>query len=241
MRPFILPLALLLIARSATAQVVQGLVVAEGDKRPLAGVRVALLDEKTILKETTTDSVAGSFYFDSPAPGRLQLAIYDRLGNAFLSPAFDADTGATIERKLVLPDLPVSYNGLPVSSEGPIRPTPGHFPVPRYPDSQRRIGRTGVVHIAVIVDESGHVVPGSEYVAASSDDAFTDAVRQVIGDLEFATAAERARPPRVIVNTTFSFDLDGKPRQPCVVKNCIEITGYISQRSYMVEKRAPIP
>jgi TonB family protein len=217
-------LALLLVAPlpPLAAQLVQGQVVAQDGKRPLLGVRVVLLDEgSTVVREARSDSSAGYFFIDVPRPGRYRLASFDRLGNSYASSPFAVDSGATIERQLMLPDLPASFDGVPVASRHPhVR----GMPVPRYPDSQRSANHTGSVRVAFIVAADGTIEPESIRVIASTHEDFTAAVARSLERLSFEPSSAAApRPPRIIVQLTFAFGLPGAPFPPGDIE--VTVTG----------------
>jgi TonB family protein len=205
-------LSLLLTAPPLAAQLVQGQVVARDGKRPLVGVRIALLDEANrIVREASSDSTGGYFFIDAPRAGRYQLATFDRLGNSFASSLFVVESGATVERQLMLPELPASYDGVPVA---PTRLHVRGMPVPRYPDAQRRARHSGTVRVAFIVDAEGSIEPGSVRVISSTHDDFTDAVTRSLERLTFVAASTAPRPQRVIEQLTFAFGLPDAPFPP---------------------------
>jgi hypothetical protein len=98
---------------------------------------------------------------DAPRPGRFQLAVFDRFGNSYATPLFAADSGATIERQLVLPDLPAIYAGVPLAPKSlEVQRTPSPA-FPTFPDARREAGQVGSVRVAFIVDAEGTIEPGS--------------------------------------------------------------------------------
>jgi TonB family protein len=213
-----LALSQLVIARPLAAQLVQGQVVAQDGKRPVLGVRVALVDDSArVVWEVRSDSSAGYFFIDAPRPGRFHLAVYDRLGTSFATPFFTVDSGATVERQLVLPDLPLLYAGVPLASRSlEVRRMPSPAS-PRFPDAQRDAGQTGSVRVAFIVDAEGVIEPSSVNVISSTHHDFEESVRRFLERLEFFPAAHPERPPRVIVQLLFAFNLSDRPALVCDV------------------------
>ena len=220
-------LSLLSFATPAAAQFIQGQVVAAGDRHVLGDVRVTLSNERdSVISETRTDSAAGSFFFEAKALRKYQIAVFDRLGNPYATPIFTVDSGATVERRVVLPDLPVAYDSLPLLKRhidflDPLRPE-----MPVYPPAMLTARRSGSVRIAFIVDARGEIEPGSVYVVSTSHPLFTDAVMKAIPKMRFVPASEVARQPRVLDQRTFSFSVGAaKDATGSCADICIDVRG----------------
>jgi len=69
-----------------------------------------------------------------------------------------------------------------------------------YPSQLREAGVTGETVLQFVIDENGHVEPGSVEVVSSTDDAFSAAARRIVGSMRFSPA--RARGHTVRVTTT---------------------------------------
>jgi TonB family protein len=208
-------LASLSVARPLASQVVEGQVVDQAHKQPLPGVRVALLDEgDKLVVETTTDSIGGYFHLDAPRPGKFRLELFDRLGGSYASPLVELDSASLLQRMMVLPSLPATFDGLPVSASLlTVRPHAGRMP--RYPDDQRNAGNAGIVRVAFIVDANGDVEPGSAHIVSATNNDFARAVTDVVESFHFTPAAEAPRPARVIEQRDIVFNVDGKTPLPC--------------------------
>src|SRR5688500_14506010 len=80
-------------AASARAQTAIGQVVSLETKRPLGGVKVALVDDSArVVAVAVTDSALGSFFVDAPRPGRYRVALYTGTGASFVSAPTMLDT-----------------------------------------------------------------------------------------------------------------------------------------------------
>jgi TonB family C-terminal domain len=184
-------------------------------------VRVTLLNERdSVVSEARTDSATGAFFFEAAPRHKYQIAIYDRLGNPYMTGAFTIDSGATVERRIVLPDLPAAYEGLPLATRHVDFLDPLHHELPIYPPAMRAAHRSGSVRIAFIINAAGEIEPGSVHVVSTSHPLFTDAVMKVVPKMRFVPVTELARLPRVIDQRTFSF-IGGSPND--ALGACVDI------------------
>lgn len=67
--------ALLAAAGAASAQTIDGIVVIGADKRPLSTTKLALLDRKQVVLDTTTTDVFGGFTLTAKKPGKYSLLV----------------------------------------------------------------------------------------------------------------------------------------------------------------------
>ncbi len=67
--------ALLAAAGAASAQTIDGIVVIGADKRPVATTKLALLDRKQVVLDTTTSDVFGGFTLTAKKPGKYSLLV----------------------------------------------------------------------------------------------------------------------------------------------------------------------
>jgi hypothetical protein len=67
--------ALLAAAGAASAQTIDGIVVVGADKRPVATTKLALLDRKQVVLDTTTSDVFGGFTLTAKKPGKYSLLV----------------------------------------------------------------------------------------------------------------------------------------------------------------------
>ncbi|HEX2190287.1 MAG TPA: carboxypeptidase-like regulatory domain-containing protein [Longimicrobiaceae bacterium] len=110
-------LALLLLARPASAQAVRGELVEVETGRPVAGAFVVLLDEAGREVAGSFSDAEGSFFVQAPAAGRYTLRA-ERVGRGSArSPAIQLDAGRTVEHALEVPAQAVQLEGLVVQAE----------------------------------------------------------------------------------------------------------------------------
>lgn len=67
--------AILAAAGAASAQTIDGIVVVGADKRPVATTKLALLDRKQVVLDTTTTDVFGGFTLTAKKPGKYSLLV----------------------------------------------------------------------------------------------------------------------------------------------------------------------
>lgn len=67
--------ALLAAAGAASAQTIDGIVVVGADQRPVATTKLALLDRKQLVLDTTTTDVFGGFTLTAKKPGKYSLLV----------------------------------------------------------------------------------------------------------------------------------------------------------------------
>lgn len=204
-------LALPLLGVTAGAQTVSGQVLSLTTRKPLPAVRVALVDDSArIVAATVTDSLLGAFYVDAPRAGRYRVVLFAPMGGSFLSPAVVVDVGATDERIYSVPELSEAFRGehypadvtkqaaIAVGSVGP-----------RYPIVMQEMRVRGSVGVAFIVDSNGEPVVSSLQVVVTSDDAFTEAVRQALPKMRFTAAEVNGRKVGQVMQLTFGFGFPG--------------------------------
>lgn len=74
-RTLLLGPAILAAAGAASAQTIDGIVVVGADKRPVATTKLALLDRKQVVLDTTTTDVFGGFTLTAKKPGKYSLLV----------------------------------------------------------------------------------------------------------------------------------------------------------------------
>jgi TonB family protein len=83
---------------------------------------------------------------------------------------------------------------------------------PQYPDSLYLAGIKGQVVVELVVDTARMVDPATVEVLSSTDDRFSDAVREALPSAHFAPARRRGRRVRQLVQLPITFGLTvGKP------------------------------
>jgi TonB family protein len=147
---------------------------------------------------------------DAPRAGRYRVVLVAPTGGSFLSPAVVVDSGATDERTYSVPELSEAFKG-------------EHFPAdvtkqaaiavgsagPRYPVGMRETGARGSVGAAFIVDSKGEPVVGSLQVLISSDEAFSQAVREALPRMRFTPAELNGQKVGQVMQLTFGFGFPG--------------------------------
>jgi TonB family protein len=87
--------------------------------------------------------------------------------------------------------------------EQPVRFRSGRAPV--YPERLRQAKVEGEVLVQYVVDERGLVQMSSFKVLRSTDDEFTDAVRQAVGAMQFFPGEIRGKKVKQLVQQPFKF------------------------------------
>lgn len=199
------------LAPAASAQTVMGQVVSLSTNRPLPAVQVALVDDSArIVAATVTDSVLGAFYVDAPHAGRYRVVLYAPGGGSFLAPAVALDTGETTEQLYRMPELSQAF----AKEYGPANvTTPATVAVgnaaPRYPANMQQYRTRGSVSVAFVVDAGGTALVDSAQVVFSSDEAFTQSVREALRHMTFNPAELDGRKVRQVMHLTFGFGFPG--------------------------------
>jgi TonB family protein len=182
--------AAVLLSASAQAQTVQGVLVGQKSLAPIASAQLALVDDSGhVTPPTTSDSGSGAFYLDAPKAGRYKLRILVGRGGLSYSPAFQVDSGQTIERKFAVPEWPTAvleaYLPDDVSKKAAYKP--GNR-APRFPDALRAAGRDGLARVLFVVKPDGRPDMSTFSVVESDDDAFTRATRDAAEEAQFIPA-----------------------------------------------------
>lgn len=84
-------------------------------------------------------------------------------------------------------------------------------PAPEYPPEQRDHGIRGVVRAQFVVTVTGRVRPETFQVIASSDPAFTDAVRDILSELRYDPAEVMGKKVEQLTEQTFTFGFTDRP------------------------------
>jgi TonB family protein len=233
------PLAVLFLspATSAHAQTAIGQVVSLATKRPLGGVKVALVDDSArVVAVAITDSTLGSFFVDAPGPGRYRIALYTSTGASFVSAPMMLDTVAGPQLSFPLAELSDRFAGVRDESQvtRPARLLPNAAP-PRYPDAMFRARARGSVAIAVIVDSAGVPQTDSMNVLLSTNPQFTDAVKRALERARFSPAeVDGVRVPQV-AQITYGFRFADDPvSQADVVVTMSSVTRRVETRTQVI-------
>lgn len=82
-------------------------------------------------------------------------------------------------------------------------------PAPRYPDVLRSAGVEGQVLAQFVIDTTGRAEPGSFKVIQSTNDAFTNSVKEVLPKMRFYAAEVGGHKVKELVQQPFSFTITG--------------------------------
>jgi TonB family protein len=120
------------------------------------------------------------------------------------------------------PDSPVAPGSVALSSrpkpmhdadvyfeyqvEKQVSPRPGN-PAPRYPDAMRKANVEGEVLVQFVVDETGTADLTTFRTLKSTNDLFTNTVRQYVPAMKFYAAEVGGRPVKQVVQMPFQFSL----------------------------------
>lgn len=219
----------LTIPAPLAAQIVGGRAVAEQTRRPLGGVRVALLRAPDAARPASDSVLAsavtlgdGVFYITAPDTGRYSL----RFWHAGAGPTETHDAppvalgvGEVVEREYVLPALEALRAAardriyFDFQIEQPVefikRPR-----VPTYPKAMRERGIEGDVLVQFVVDTLGRADLRTVRALRETDPAFTWEVRQALKSAHFRPARLGGRVVRQMVQVPFQFRLAASPFPP---------------------------
>lgn len=202
-RPAVIGLMCMLPA-PVFCQMVAGKVVDLAERRPLVGVSVVL---RNVVTDSVSQSVtdrSGMFNF-FPSEGRYVLGF--RRGPDFV---LHADTlvltGESEFQRLFVLDFPPPTDVMaPQDVERQVVPLT-RFRIP-YPESVRNSGLEGVVVMQFVVDTTGRILPETIRIIRSTDEAFSQAVREALASARFRPASHRGRKVRQLVRLPFHFCL----------------------------------
>ncbi len=85
-------------------------------------------------------------------------------------------------------------------------PVPIKTPPPRYPDSMRHDGTSGVVALVLVIDEKGDII--SSTVAKSSHHDFEKPALDAVSKWKFKPAKKDGNPVKVKVTIPLRFNVD---------------------------------
>jgi TonB family protein len=163
-----------------------------------------------IVAATVTDSVLGAFYVDAPRAGRYRVVLFAPTGGSFLSPAVVVDSGGTDERTYSVPELSDAFQGeyfpADVTKQAAIALGSAG---PRYPIGMQEMRVRGSVGVAFVVDSKGEPVVSSLQVVVTTDDAFTQAVREALPRMRFTAAEVNGQKVGQVMQLTFGFGFPG--------------------------------
>jgi len=190
------------------AQTVQGILVEERSRLPIANAHVALIDSlgHVVAQAITDTGLTGAFYLTASAPGRYEVRIVVGRGGVSRSPRFSLDSNQVVEKTFVAPDWPQAVLDayLPEDVTTPAAPIRGSVRPPRYPDRLRSAGRAGVARVRFVVDSEGRPVMSTFDVVESDDRLFSQAVRDAVAQSQYAPAERDG----VAVAQVFDFAVD---------------------------------
>ena len=85
-------------------------------------------------------------------------------------------------------------------------PVPVKTPPPRYPDSLKREGVSGVVAVVIVIDEKGAIISSS--IAKSSHAEFERPALEAVKNWKFKPAKKDGNPVKVRVTIPLRFNVD---------------------------------
>ena len=85
-------------------------------------------------------------------------------------------------------------------------PVPVKTPPPRYPDSLKREGVSGVVAVIIVIDEKGSIMSSS--IAKSSHAEFERPALEAVKNWKFKPAKKDGNPVKVRVTIPLRFNVD---------------------------------
>lgn len=85
-------------------------------------------------------------------------------------------------------------------------PVPVKTPPPRYPDSLKREGVSGVVAVVIVIDEKGAIMSSS--IAKSSHAEFERPALEAVKNWKFKPAKKDGNPVKVRVTIPLRFNVD---------------------------------
>jgi TonB family protein len=135
------------------------------------------------------------------------------------------DSGDVSERTYSVPEIPAAFQGefWPADVTRPARIASTRAG-PRYPTAMREGGVRGSVSVAFVVDSTGEVLVDSMQVVASSNEAFTQSVRQTLRGMTFAAAELDGRKVRQVMQLTFGCGFSGDSVHGDVVTTALGVT-----------------
>jgi hypothetical protein len=212
--------ALALSVPPLLGQTIAGRVVRGTSGTPAGRTAIALVDDSAIIVSSTQADTAGIFYADAPGAGRFRVVFFPATGGSFVSPPFQLDSGVYIEHEFTIPDIPAALRNVSFAGDvtHPAAPMRGNRP-PVYPRSLATKGVRGLVNAMFVVDTEGKPETETLQLFSSSDSAFSDAVRQVIGGWHFTPADLDGKKVPQMVQETFDFGLPGDaPRGNVIIR-----------------------
>ena len=191
------------IPAGMSAQMAGGKVVDASDRRPVKGVTVVIRNVATdAAVQAETDS-AGMFTL-FPADSGRYVIVFRRAMDILVYPDTLWLTADSVFQKLFVlefsPMLDMLFND---SVDSPVVPL-GMLRA-RFPEDLAERGLEGSVVVRFVVDTTGRADMATFRVVRSSDEGFSQAVRQSVSSARFRPASSRGRKVRQLVTRTFNF------------------------------------
>lgn len=215
---FAAALAILAVApRIGGAQTLGGQVVRLDANAPVVGAAIALVNDSAQIVASGSAGPDGAFYLDAPSPGRYRLVLFVA-GASFVSPTVQLDSGATVEKRFSVPDVPESFASTLFARDvsSPAMPVPGS-PAPSYPAALAARGTRALVSTMFVVSEQGRPDLGTFRALNDADTPFVDAIRTALEHTRFVPAEKDGKPVPQVVQTTYDFGMADDPARGDVV------------------------
>jgi len=171
----------------------------ESGRAIIAG-RVALIDSGLALVDTTLSDSSGVFYLNAPHPGIYALLVRLDGINPQLSSPFHLVAGEFRQQLLSIRVVDTTQVVMPEESARALPNNPG----PRYPPELATAHVGGHVVVDMVIDTTGKADVSTVHFRSSTDEAFTDAVREVIPRMRFSPA--RVHGHAVMQRVVMPFD-----------------------------------
>jgi len=182
-----------------------GKIVDVSDRRPLGGVTVIMRNVANDEAVQTVSDSAGWFTLFPPRAGRYVLVFRRDLDFLVYPDTVALAADSVFEKMFVISFAPAE--GL-AGRDGPSLPVvPLAAFRPRYPDNLRRRRVEGSVWAQWVVDTTGRADMRTFRVVRTSDELFSQAVRESVSSARFRPASRMGVKVRQVVNRTFNFCL----------------------------------
>jgi TonB family protein len=169
--------------------------------RVIIAGRVALIDSGLVLVDSTLSDSSGAFYLDAPHPGIYALLVRLEGSDPQLSSPFHLIAGEFRQQTLSIRVVDTGQVAHPEQSAQALPNNPG----PRYPPELATEHVGGHVMVDMVIDTTGNADVSTIHIRSSTDQAFTDAVREVIPRMKFSPARLHGRPVPQRVVMPFDF------------------------------------
>jgi TonB family protein len=185
------------------AQTIGGRVMDRTTHLPARSLTVLVLaDSDRVVARTVTDTT-GVFYATLPAGGEVHLRFALDSASIYDTDPITVGADAFVQREFVVPILKVFFE---FQVEKQVETAAGS-PQPRYPAALKQANVQGEVLVQFVVDTTGRADMRTFKVLRSSDNGFTQAVRDVLPRMQFNPAELHGVKVRQMVHQPFTFAL----------------------------------